>query len=716
MATAPIVRLHGVSYRARARYASDGGLDPLAEFFYSVVLPEEGDLGVLRTAFGLPPRIVEDVLAHLLRQNYAVLDVGSGKIRPQPRSQRRARREFKDSAHYLSLWQDSLTGAVLPSETVQPYERPLIGNVQDLVPPPALDFVSFLDLPDARIIASLADASSKVMRNGALQGFVLDALLERVRERELDIFLEIAHATIDDERIEFIAAPGLPRWLTRAWSLMLGRRTGAITPARVALATQTQGVGSPRMLANPILERCRFQSHLDRWRGALDRLVDLEMARLVASPAAVTVGDVTGTSASTGTTEATSDETAKQEELKVDVQNAHEEIAEAFAALRDCVATSAHVALRIPSGDSHLADLRGLAKHSLVVVSSSDKIERDVAAGGDARTSIEPVFVDGSGRGAEKPLPGTQTARSGRPIATRSNIAIDAAVADGREVRLGRPSTLASAEPVICVRGKAATIALVTGLLAELDAMHGGWWISEQLRRSAAGEGQDPDVETDVLELIADLATLPERLQDLSGVRDPADTALVEAAGASAETSVLPAAARALLAEAEGWCDRLSSRFPRERSVVVPVPGGDMLAVLTEVLAESNQQHEIDLITSELTGAYRDEGLVALFERSVRSRTQIRIFLSVTRPDADYDAAGRKALDALAGRVRHDRFRVGRCTIPLPVTMIIDSRLVVTGTTASFDLSDVTGSNAAVAMEAPHAAAAIQELLLEGWG
>lgn len=83
------IQIMGVSYKCQLRFRHAHVLDRFARFLYENVLPHEPRVETLINSFGLPRRVMEDILAELLRRNFAVLDVENGLIRqlrkPMPR-------------------------------------------------------------------------------------------------------------------------------------------------------------------------------------------------------------------------------------------------------------------------------------------------------------------------------------------------------------------------------------------------------------------------------------------------------------------------------------------------------------------------------------------------------------------------------------------------------------------------------------------------------
>lgn len=277
----------GKSYACRVRYRSVTPLDRLAEFFHEEVLPREKSVSRLLQLYDLPSRLLEDILAELLRRNCAYLDLARGEIRrldspfPTP---------VYEMGGILRVWQDDVTGRVLPWATVEPFyarwlekqkpkkdESDMVRALSHPATPPR----GFLEASDGRMIDSLRSCDSLLFENLAPRlpvGRTAEELLDwepvaLVEKRPLDpkanLLVQIHEATIkgDEEKeskFVFVVEPALPMSLRRAWTAAF-RGEAIPTPRTKMLAALAAVRGEDSRRSR--LPRVLMVDDVDEWSG-----------------------------------------------------------------------------------------------------------------------------------------------------------------------------------------------------------------------------------------------------------------------------------------------------------------------------------------------------------------------------------------------------------------------------------------------------------------
>jgi hypothetical protein len=271
-----MVRIEGVLYSGRVRYASVSGLDRLAEFFLERILPDEPRISVLLDGFGLPPLMIQDILGDLLRGGYASLDLKRGEIRCAPRTEE-SRRDYRYGDDIVGIWQELVTGRFLPERVIARLKwRPdgaeivRLGYDRQSLPP------DFLEAPNARIIASLNGADRAFLAHPE-PGWEVDAIEDRDRLGPLDIYVPIQQTVIasdhEPEFIEYVQADQIPRWLKMAWSRALRKSRPGARVDELGLSA----IYPPKDAASPgLLDDCLIETHMERWIGRLSNLIQTE--------------------------------------------------------------------------------------------------------------------------------------------------------------------------------------------------------------------------------------------------------------------------------------------------------------------------------------------------------------------------------------------------------------------------------------------------------
>jgi hypothetical protein len=432
--TVEYVRVPGVLYGARRREVSVRGLDKLAEFFYDKVLPKESRVEVLSDSFGLPRRVVEDVLAGLLRSNHALLDVGNAELRRLDRPEVRREHHLGDN---LEIWQDEITGTFLPLRLVDRLRMmPPPANFRSLRPAAEQQFQSFLDAPDARVIEALRSVQPSIAE-GELAGFVLDSFTEKERLEKYDIYLPIETATVENDQIVFVQDKywKIPFWLLHEWSRLLAGATSEVDYSDTLDAEVMRAARATRTVRQEsILITSRLDSQSARWLHAV-REITLNRNRAA-------IGRLHDHRA-----------------LLLKRMLSNDEIRFAPAA----------------PDKSHLQEMWERSRAYMIVVSSGDSRREEIlAATAGKKKSAQLIVVCKEGQ---------QTADKElliHPIHAR--IVPEMCLIDGVEARVGDLDLLLKGAPVIQMHGASALSPLVMTTLQQMSYDGGGWWVRRQLQ------------------------------------------------------------------------------------------------------------------------------------------------------------------------------------------------------------------------------------------
>src|SRR5687767_10832252 len=120
-APAASCRVAGRRYRCRLEYRrQDIRLDPLAQFVLDAIRLGETALPVLVDEFALPPRMMLDILTDLVRRNLVGLSLSSGKAVALAGAADTL--VVPPSTRVVEVWEDSVTGALLPMYRIRPYK------------------------------------------------------------------------------------------------------------------------------------------------------------------------------------------------------------------------------------------------------------------------------------------------------------------------------------------------------------------------------------------------------------------------------------------------------------------------------------------------------------------------------------------------------------------------------------------------------------------
>ncbi|HZF52191.1 MAG TPA: hypothetical protein VE093_26235 [Polyangiaceae bacterium] len=267
------LRLQGMRYRCTPLFLPVDELDPLCRLFLDVLKHEKSIPRLLR-AFGLPGRIVENVLGDLVRRNRAVLVVQDGikEVHLLDGTLPSVTHVPGDS---LDVWQEQVTGLVLPAWMVDSHHRPRVDGVEtDDVEAMTLAeegdpiIERFLDAPDAQLIDVLLRCDEELRYVEGSQ-MLLDRLAERFRVRPQAVWLPVIDADIQGRKIPLLTSDHVPAWIMRVWSVALRRRslTGPTDHARI----RQEGM-SPAD-ADHLLWGWRVGRLAELWRDAVENVL-----------------------------------------------------------------------------------------------------------------------------------------------------------------------------------------------------------------------------------------------------------------------------------------------------------------------------------------------------------------------------------------------------------------------------------------------------------
>ena len=170
------IRLRGNLYHGRLVYVGPNYLDPLSTMVLRAIA-KEGQLRHLVAAknvvFGLPQRLVEDIISDLIHRGLIMLNASEGICRV-PQSVLERLRGLDDSENGVpamyqhddpdmvyegraEFWQDKITGRFLAWETLRPLGHHPDGTpkIVDLLPLPNTHLPKVHEVPDAQLVGAL---------------------------------------------------------------------------------------------------------------------------------------------------------------------------------------------------------------------------------------------------------------------------------------------------------------------------------------------------------------------------------------------------------------------------------------------------------------------------------------------------------------------------------------------------------------------------------
>jgi hypothetical protein len=238
-------------------------LDPLAEFIRDVVArsPRGQRIDRLIKSFGLSSRIVEEVLADLVRTSAVRLDLKSQRVIPTAPGAGLSSAIYDDRG-ILEVWQDHSSGAVLPASWIGPYSREVAGF--DALPAlPYEDFPGFLDAADAHLISFLVRAEPAI-RYASGGEWRLDRLVHRTRLGSQSAFFPLRVVPLGDLESMYVEAPGIPSWVSRAWTSAFLRARNSSARVFIEGFPIVSSDSEDGAQLNP-LQHAQLRLHVGRW-------------------------------------------------------------------------------------------------------------------------------------------------------------------------------------------------------------------------------------------------------------------------------------------------------------------------------------------------------------------------------------------------------------------------------------------------------------------
>ena len=698
------VNVPGIRYRAIPVYSDAGELDELARFFYEQVLKVERRIDHLREIFGLPARVVEDVLAELIRKNYALLDVASKEVVPIPNA--RPQRKFTEYRP-KDFWQDRITGTVIHYEDIpftyrQPAgaRRPVSDQV--IVLQEAGPVSQFEDLPSARIVGMLRATSPDVvvLRSGER----LESLLARHKISQASLTLPMSRITIDQSAVDYIDAPGFPVWLTRAWTQRANSvRAAEDRPVAISLAARepSQLPDASAVAPRPsFLESCSIRWHVRRWHQSLT-----EMA---------TQTTVVGLH-------------SRQKQYDVDRD-----------ALLDLLEGVVAIDLTTATGASHLEEMWHNARDYMLIAMRSPRkgtVDSFVRALGDPTSWERPLVVVMRAEDAKHTsqwLPSAAPVDALRRVEVPLDICAGACFSGTGEVRFGTLDELFGNEATLRVKGRVFARDLLAGLTQFFPSEKTDWYTQDLVLVQADAPHQDlrklvddeplasqwaPEAlrtlvrEMDGLVFVAlDRAKEVWDRYDQTVVADDEDTELQAQRKKQVETlrELEPRLVR-LEAELEEW--EHDRRLAQPLASVHLEPTADAIGACSHVFAylAKGRQRELLMICDSAPEQLLSQDFTQGLKSVLAAGNDVTVYLNpIDSTGTEYDEPSVSILQRLAKAVPHDRLVLARGARRLPVAMVVDAELVVVGAQTWF--TTVQGHHWIFVVDAPHLGKQLVEL------
>jgi hypothetical protein len=405
---------------------------------------------MLKGIFGLHPRILEDVVADLLRRGRVSLNLEAGEVRiTESPALGRARQIGRE----MFIWQDEHTGAILPWDLVKHFLTPP-REWQDLPTNLKWSFPPFPNLSVGHVLAALQPLAKGL--RGETDGLIVDSLLERTFQETAELYLTLAELEIDGAKLIFVDCPELPAWLVAEWTRQLGSSSQAggadnslISSARGLLVARR----SPTSRQNLFLEADIANASREWFSHFKAGLSHVE-----------------------------------------EPGNPMHEAERAQDILHGYLRAAGRIELRNTSGTNHLAELWRRAKFSLVIAGpdwNPELLQRVLAetvlGAGDHDAHL--ILLDGSAdsrkQGRKSPLDGVrperQEAGEVHTAVLSESISGTYCLIDGRILRWGTLDTLLSlSAPLVEITGTSGISAISAAISARLPG-EGRWWIDQQL-------------------------------------------------------------------------------------------------------------------------------------------------------------------------------------------------------------------------------------------
>ncbi len=287
------VRLTGTLYTGKLRFVGPRYLDFVSTMILRAVA-REPSLARLRGVFGLPERLVNDIIGDLIRRSLVLLDVDAGTCELPESTRKRVESYdalppgalFESGADHKieghgELWQDRLTGRLLAWKTLMGVNRRPPDNPRyvDLLPHADTRLPDLLNAPDGQIVAVLGPVFGWHSQSRGPE-WRLDGFVERSAMREAQIWLPVRLATVDQREHRFIDAPeGIPPEVVERWTRALGRSSSAEPPARPSdesSPVQYTPVRDASREARTFLGQIRPDRQCARWMDQVRAILNAE--------------------------------------------------------------------------------------------------------------------------------------------------------------------------------------------------------------------------------------------------------------------------------------------------------------------------------------------------------------------------------------------------------------------------------------------------------
>ncbi len=657
----------GTRYRCCVQLVSVQGLDDLAQFFYDHVLSKEDRISHLIQAFGLPRRVIEDVLAELLETNRASLDIWNGRI---IKSEARRERRMYSLGPTLEIWQDNTNGAALPFSLVQHFQRPagLGKNEVWFKKSPAV--IPLINMPGGRALGTILAGDPKLNFSFSADNRVPDGLVDIEVVSSFELRFKIDRVQINDKTVEFVEGMGLPSWLTRAWSFELA--TAGVDPQAARTETlnealilaQEASVRHIHASADLRIGEVDLRDWLMRWRKEFD-----EVAKICSE--SIQQGN-----------------TFALEHLKQKLAAKKNEIA-------DLIIDSGRVEL-VDVSAGHLQQLWEEADRYLLFAYpefGANQIETifDFTEG-QKKKATHLILINCSGRPPAPELEAKVQELSNRKasgeivlVSTETVILGQFCIVDGKEAWLGNLPDLWTRGIFVKVVGRAVLRYLSAFLSNKLQVREGGgWWVSRHFSGSAVA----------CFEMLEGLNTALSQFDqlnhDLEDVIDDAWRAISEHSNSDAKAETLVPADLtdrlvALEHKALEICNHIAAEFLRDRILIEPVPAGDLFLMCQQALdyVASGTGHRLTIILNDIPASIAAGSTLHQLQKLVATESKIQIILSTSSGSIDTSAL--QILRSLEKEFALSELQVSVSSAHLPCALIIDEEKVILGWGSWFD-------------------------------
>jgi hypothetical protein len=690
-----LIQIPGTCYSAIPVYSTSGELDEIAWFFYERVLPREKRIECLRDLFGLPVRFIEDILAELIRKNFALLDVANGMIIPV--KEPKLKKEPRESAE-TKFWQDGLTGTVISLQTIPPlylnrqgaHDIPYLHRPAD-----GRHIPDFMDMPSTRIIAMLRMSSRQMVFHREFGN--LDSIIARKKANPCPLFLPVRYAEIDGIPFRFLNAPELPELLIRHWSWELNRQTLCMSPI---LSLQTSFTGDTR---SSFLDLCSLTAAMGKWTQSVQEVAEAE--------------------------------SASQFHSKI---RQYHSMRDSLLQMMDSLA---ELDLVVPkSGESHLGDMCARAETYIMV--QTDRTEHSVAASlmtllGSPLDWKTPFFLlehlaataELSEQAIKEQIEIYHRHFLSEPLGT------GVCIIDSAEVRFGSVGDLFGNGLIFCLRGVAPVKQIAEMSAAYCNAQDTTWYLKSLIGNvmpdfmtahlnKGFGEVFESSVSQDNNERTQNLVRLIEEtdlliknnLPELRKKWEEFESNLSHDAKEQAQDDPMPPDIWGLIPKLSECVDRaktwsIQKLNSRMKTAVHVGDSAVPLETLASILADLSGEdiHSVEIICDFVSRDSINEDVIRLLTKSL-TWTELTLYLNPELSGKDHDPESVEALHAIQS-IGHFRLTIVLGKIKIPPCMLVDSHFVIFGPRSWIQHEE--HKPWLVATEAPHVAIRIRDLMKE---